>query len=188
MPELSLMERIKQNAEQEGVKNQGFRDAIRITRGAPRPAEKEMSRVISDSVAPIDAAQVSALLVEHTRRDEAVEKFALETSPRETVYKFLANKKLDEPFLFNVQKGDGENYAQAMRQVLSRARAKALKKKIPLDEFKVLTLKIENLENYDEVTLIRTKTLSTKEESVYDDLIAQFTKKMPEPAATPQQK
>ena len=100
----------------------------------------------------------------------------LETVPRETVLKMLIQKKLDEHFIFRVETGEGENYIQAMRQVLSRTRKKALKKKQQLDEFKMLIVGVEHKTDYDIITLVRTKTMSAHQESVYDEIMAAFTK------------
>jgi hypothetical protein len=106
----------------------------------------------------------------------AVEKNDLETVPRETVLKMLIQKKLDEHFIFKTSLGEGEHYIQAMRQVLSRTRKKALRKKQRLDEFKVYVISIEEKEDHDVVTLVRSKNMTRTEESVYDALMEQFKK------------
>lgn len=101
----------------------------------------------------------------------------LEVEPRATVLKMLTAKKLNEPYTFKVAKGEADNYIQAMRQVLSRTRAKASRAKKSLNEFKMMRLDVvENLD-HDLVTLVRTKTLSEHQASVYDQLIAAFEKK-----------
>lgn len=111
---------------------------------------------------------------------EAVKRYELETKPRETVLKMFMERKLDENFIFKVTKGEGENYVQAMRQILSRTRKKALRNKMPLNEFKLLTVNITEKEDHDVVTLVRTKRMSEHMQSVYDDLITAMAKKMPQ--------
>lgn len=117
---------------------------------------------------------------------EAIEKNSLETVPRETVLKMLCEKKMDEHFIFSVQSGEAENYIQAMRQVLSRTRKKALRKKKQLSEFKMLIISVEKKKDQDVVTLVRTKMMSEHQESVYDELIAAFEK--PRPTQTSEEK
>lgn len=99
----------------------------------------------------------------------------LELVPRETVLKLL-RLPLDTMYTFKTQLGRGAAYVQAMRQVLSRARGKALRGKIPLQEFKVYEMEIKSEADYDVVTLIRTRRLLEQEQSVYDELIAHFAK------------
>jgi len=100
----------------------------------------------------------------------------LETFPRDTVFRMLSEKQLDEPFTFKCSLGQGANYVQSMRQVLSRTRNKALAKKIPLMEFKVYELTIRSELDHDVVTLLRTRKMQPQQESVYDELIEQFAK------------
>lgn len=116
------------------------------------------------------AARLSAKL-------QSVARNELETLPRETVLKMLVQKKLDEHYSFKVDLGHGDNYVQAMRQVLSRARKKALKKKQRLDEFKLYVISIEQEEDYDKVTLVRTRQLNPQETSLYDEILNAFEKK-----------
>jgi len=101
----------------------------------------------------------------------------LELSPRETVLRMLVDCKLDEQYKFKTTKGGGEHYVQAVRQVLSRTRKKALKQKRRLDEFKLLTVSIKQNEDHDEVILVRSKQMSAHEASVYDTLIDAFERK-----------
>ena len=103
----------------------------------------------------------------------------LELSPRETVYRMLIDCKLDEQYRFKTSKGQGEHYVQAVRQVLSRTRKKALRSKRQLDEFKLLTISIETKpeSDYDESVLVRSKQMSLHEASVYDELIDAFERK-----------
>lgn len=108
---------------------------------------------------------------------QSVERNELETLPRETVLKMLVQKKMEEHFIFKVDLGHGENYVQAMRQVLSRARKKALKKKQRLDEFKLYVIDIKQQEDHDVVTLVRTRQLNPQETSLYDDILNAFEKK-----------
>lgn len=110
------------------------------------------------------------------KRGQMIEKHGLETAPRQTILTMLIEKKIDELFIFKTERENGQAYVQAMRMVLSRTRRKALQKKRQLDEFKLLVRAIETLEEYDQVTLVRTKTLSLKEESVYDELMSAFEK------------
>lgn len=117
----------------------------------------------------INMKSLDGKLAAHNRSD-------VETVPRDTVLKMLMDAKLDEMFIFHTAPGEGENYLQAMRQVLSRARAKAYKKKTRLDEFKLLCHAITQKEEFDEVIVIRTKNMSEHEESVYDGLIEAFKK------------
>lgn len=100
----------------------------------------------------------------------------LELHPRQTVLRFLVEKQMDELFTFKTQLGRGANYVQAMRQVLSRSRNKALAKKVPLQEFKVYEIEIKSEKDHDIVTLMRTRRLLEKEQSVYDELIAKFAR------------
>lgn len=95
----------------------------------------------------------------------------IETLPRDTIIKMLVDVPLEEKFTFKTELGGGGNYVQAMRQVLSRVRKKAAKSKMELEEFKLFEIAIESKDGYDEVTLIRSATMTTKEESVYEDLM-----------------
>lgn len=106
----------------------------------------------------------------------SAEKNDLETVPRHTVLRMLTEKQLDEPFSFKCSLGHGANYVQAMRQVMSRTRHRASKKKIPLQEFKVYELEIRSELDHDVVLLLRTRRLMEHEESVYDELMAQVAK------------
>lgn len=106
----------------------------------------------------------------------AVERNELESVPRETVLKMLIQKKLDEHFIFKTIKGDGNNYIQAMRQVLSRTRKTAYKKKQRLDEFKMFVISVVEKTDHDEVTLMRSKSMQPHLESVYDALMDAFKK------------
>lgn len=100
----------------------------------------------------------------------------IELVPRITMLR-LVSTELDTHFSFKVHKNEGENYISAMRQVLSRARNKAKRKKMRLDEFKMLLVGIDtSIAEYDTVTLLRTKTLSMYEESVYDELFSKLKK------------
>lgn len=105
---------------------------------------------------------------------EAGENHELEIIPRATVKRMLEEKKYDEPFVFKVHLGQGANYVQAMRQVLSRARKKALRKKIRLEEFKLFELAIESKEDHDIVRLVRVKNIPAHLTSVYDELLNAF--------------
>ncbi len=107
----------------------------------------------------------------------AIEKGDLELVPRETVLKLLTEYKLDQEFSFKTTKHGGDHYVQAVRQVLSRARKKALRKKKQLDHFKLLTKSIETKDDHDFVIIIRSKQMSPHEVSVYDDLIDAFERK-----------
>lgn len=101
----------------------------------------------------------------------------LEHQPRATVIKFVQTA-LDTEFSFKVPLNCGDNYVQAMRQVLSRTRKKARMKKKVLDDFKTQQKPIEHFPEadppHDLVTLIRTKNLSKLEGSVYDVLFSAF--------------
>lgn len=103
--------------------------------------------------------------------------------PRHTVLKMLREGALDTDFIFKVSFGEGDNYVQAMRQVLSRARRSAKKKQTRLDNFKLLTRSIESVEAdgsepaHDLVTLVRSKNMTALEISVYDEITEAFEKK-----------
>jgi hypothetical protein len=98
-----------------------------------------------------------------------------ETVPRDTVLKLL-HRNMDELFIFNTALGQGENYVQAMRQVLSRTRKRAEKKRVVLEEFKLYIVTIQSKDDVDCVTLVRTKGIPEHLVSVYDELTAAFSK------------
>lgn len=123
------------------------------------------------------AITAESLEINFSAQLTAAERNELETVPRETVLKMLNNKKLDEHFVFNTFHGQGDAYVQAMRQVLSRTRKKALKKRVRLDEFKLFVVMIEDKSDHDIVTLVRTKQMPAHLESVYDALVDAFEKK-----------
>lgn len=123
---------------------------------------------------PITADDLTIAL---TARLTAAERNELEHVPRDTVLKMLSNKQMDEPFVFLTSLGEGDNYVQAMRQVLSRTRKKAAKKKVRLAEFKMFVMSITSKEDHDVVTVIRTKNMPEHLESVYDALLDAFEKK-----------
>jgi len=104
----------------------------------------------------------------------------LEHIPRETVIKMI-KVGLDVEFTFKVELEKGNNFVQAMRQVLSRSRKKARRKNVRLDEFKVLersiTSKPTDEPPHDEVTLVCSKNMSALELSVYDEIIEQMERK-----------
>lgn len=152
--------------------------ALEALRERKRAAERRADKTIIHAMAinqtgePLRGHQTitaaSLELALHAQLDSA-DKYNLETIPRVTVLK-IVETAIDVKFTFRVHKGEAENYMGAMRQVLSRTRKKAKKKHMRLDEFKLLHLGTIEHEAYDEVTLVRTKTLSPYEESVYDSL------------------
>lgn len=120
----------------------------------------------------LDASSVGEL----SSQIENTDKNNLETIPRRTTLK-LVSTPLDTNYVFKVAKGEAENYMGAMRQVLSRTRKKAKRKRMILDEFKMLHVSTDETNpEYDEVTLVRSKTLSPHEESVFDELMAVMAK------------
>lgn len=120
----------------------------------------------------LDAISVGEL----SSQIENTDKNNLETIPRKTTLK-LVSMALDVHFSFRVAKGEAENYMGAMRQVLSRTRKKAKRKRMILDEFKMLHVSTDETHGeYDIVTLVRSKTLSPHEESVFDELMAVMAK------------
>lgn len=121
----------------------------------------------------IDMNDIAARL---EQKLQSVERNELETLPRDTVLRMLVQKKMDEQFSFKVDLDRGENYIQAMRQVLSRARKKALKKKQRLDEFKLYVISITHEKDHDVVIVVRTRQLNAQEMSVYDDIINAYAK------------
>lgn len=127
-------------------------------------------------ISPDDVKIGKEIATKMSEQFAAISEQELETVPRETVLKLLIQKKLDEHFIFKTMAKDGEKYIQAMRQVLSRTRKKALKKKQRLDEFKLYVISIEEKPDHDVVTLMRSKNMTRTEESVYDALMEQFKK------------
>lgn len=99
------------------------------------------------------------------------EKFNLDTKPRKTLI-HLIEQPYDTKFAFRVVKGEGENYINAIRQVLSRTRRRAKAKKITLEQWKLFLDGIDETHaEYTEVTLVRSRTLTGHEISLYDDLV-----------------
>lgn len=153
-----------------------FLEQIRINK-SQRIRDPEQAEAFAANRAaggPLDALTLTEGLISKLTDQERKE---LEHVPRDTVLKMLSNKQLDEPFMFMTALGEGDNYVQAMRQVLSRTRKKAKSKKIRLQEFKLFVQSIESKENHDVVIMIRTKQMPANLESVYDALIDVFEKK-----------
>lgn len=156
----------------ENKSRQTIRDRLSITGTAPVRATHSESEIPTTLV----SLNLDTFATKFDALGEAIKKHGLETVPRQTMLTMLIEKKIDEFFIFKCEVGKGQAYVQAMRMVLSRTRRKALEKKRQLDEFKLLVRGIKTFEEYDEITLVRTKTLSPKEECVYDELMAQFEK------------
>lgn len=150
-----LLERIRIN------KANTIRDAVQ----AKAFAESEAGPITEDIMSGLTAQLTAA------------ERHELEHVPRDTVLKLLSNKQLDEHFIFMTTHGQGENYVQAMRQVLARTRKKAAKKKVRLQEFKMYVVSIKRNEDHDVVTVVRTRKMPEHLESVYDALLDAFEKK-----------
>lgn len=93
--------------------------------------------------------------------DTLIEEIALKLDrvPRTTLLTMLQKAKLDENFSFNVHRGTGQDYIQAMRAVLVRVRAKAMESGRTLEKWKLLVVSIEQEEKHDVVTLVRSKTI-----------------------------
>lgn len=149
-----------------------IRDRLSITGTAPLRATQGIEAVSSAQV----SLNLDNFVEKFDTHDEMVKKHGLETVPRATMLTMLRQKKIDEDFTFKCEVNRGKDYIQAIRMVLSRTRRKALERKRQLDEFKLLVRGIKTFEEYDEVTLVRTKTLSPKEECVYDELMNEFEK------------
>jgi hypothetical protein len=144
-----------------------FRDRIKINK-----TDKVIAQPLIGTPIEIGPEEIENSL---SARLENTDKFGLETNPRKTVLK-LVETPLDTKFIFRVTRGEAENFISAMRQVLSRVRKKAKKNKWRLDEFKMLTIECKQFEEYDEICLVRTKTLDPYEESVYESLFAALKK------------
>lgn len=165
--------------------NPAFLEQIRINKtNRIRDADQAARHKAAESEAeeffetgrPVPAITGESILAKFQTRADAERNNTLETIPRITVRRMLTEKKLNEDFVFRVYLGHGENYIQAMRQVLSRTRKKAYKKRIRLDEFKMFVVGIRVLDDCDEVTLMRTTQMPEHLKSVYDDLIDAFKK------------
>lgn len=100
----------------------------------------------------------------------------LEDTPKDTVFTMLVNTKLDEIFTFKTSLGTGQKYVQAMRMVLSRARASAKKQKKQLNDFKLFEVEIVSEADHDVVKLVRSVKRTEFEESVYDEITQLFEK------------
>jgi hypothetical protein len=124
----------------------------------------------STALVPV-ASDPGDIVIGLQRALKSAEVNELETSPRNTVLKMLMTKKMDEYYIFKTTLGQGANYVQAMRQVLTRTRRKAKLQKQTLDEFKLFEISIVSEADHDVVTLERSKRLTKEEGSVYDDLI-----------------
>jgi hypothetical protein len=162
------------------VPNEPFAEKLKIRLANAERAENSQRRTIQNSIRITEASAASELTLDDidlgdlekdvAKNLQAVNEFGVETSPRDLLIKLIGTVEIDVEFEFKTVPGGGENFVQAMRMVLSRVRARAKRKKLPLDEFKLLFQKCERLENYDVVTVMRSKSLSPKDESMYDDL------------------
>lgn len=164
-----LLARAELAEKEDNKRRVALRNAIRII----KIEENETKLTIDDIKLDTFASEFEQQLC-------AINEFGAETVPRETLLKMLAEGKLDEPFTFKTIPNSAEAYLQSMRMVLSRVRNRARKQKKPLSEFKLLLVKIDKGENYDEITLMRSRVLSPKDESVYDalsDMMAKQVKK-----------
>lgn len=141
-------------------------------------------KLVAEPIKPADDEE--DLDIDFSKLGQSLENTQDETFehlPRYTVLKMLKEGHLDTDFIFKVTAGEGENYVQAMRQVLSRARKKAKKKGTRLDNFKLFTRSIKTVEaddtspSHDLVTLIRSKNMTELEISVYDEITEAFEKK-----------
>ena len=160
-----------------------FMERIRINQSGKIVDKKqaELHRAVTaaaenenETIKIISADDVELGLTETFHNNERED---LELVPRETVLRMLLDCKLDEQYRFKTTKNGGEHYVQAVRQVLSRTRKKALRQRRVLDEFKLLTISIEVKDDHDEVVLVRSKQMSLHEASVFDELIDAFERK-----------
>lgn len=166
---------LKKRMEKAGELELPHREEIRINKtGKLKTSPRADDDATGMKPIEINLDNLDAKMVEQQHPD-------LEHLPRDTVKKMIMTVPLDQEFIFKVAVDCGENYVQAMRQVLSRTRKKARKRKVRLDEFKLLTRKIINRPAaeppHDEVTLIRSKNMSALEVSVYDEILEQFERK-----------
>lgn len=97
----------------------------------------------------------------------------IHVTPRKTILDMLANSKLDENYVFYTRPNSGEDYVQAMRQLLSRTRKKAKQDKLTLkQDFKLYTIEVVTVENkYDRVTLLRSMSINHRFNSHFDEIM-----------------
>lgn len=96
----------------------------------------------------------------------------LDKVPRTTVLNMLRDTPLEVDHVFNVRKGGGNDYVRAIRSLLSRIRAKAISQRKHLDEWKLLTVSVEQLPTHDVVTMLRTKEIKKLRSDDYKDIFA----------------
>lgn len=95
----------------------------------------------------------------------------LENNPRQTVIS-LFKLPADTPFTFKTKLHQGQNYLDAMRQLISRARRHARIAKQPITHWKMLLMgPIEHHATYDLLTLVKTQMATIRQKEMYADLL-----------------
>lgn len=131
------------------------------------PFEVKLGINALDEIAAIERrSDILAAFEEDQQRSD------LESNARITIIKmFTEAPALDQNFTFKTARGKGEDYVQAIRQVLSRGRQKLRSaQNTQPAHFKLFLVGIERLEDHDLVTIVRSARPSIKMRSVMDDI------------------